>query len=144
MSYAQPCCQGCDAHSWPKKHVPNQCFSMHSHAVQRYHSWPKQLKYGTGILKNKKGKEKLTLPVSISKRRIPTLHQSAALSWPLPWIISGDIYSTVPHIEFVLLFSSNSFANPKSVSIAWTNIMQKQNISQVISDENNSAIFSSQ
>lgn len=64
LLYAQPCCQGCDAHSWPKKHVPNQCFSMQSHAVQRYRSWPKQLKYGTGILKKKKEGKRKTNPAS--------------------------------------------------------------------------------
>ena len=61
----------------------------------------------------------LTLPVSISKRRIPTLHQSATLSCPRPRIISGAMYTRVPHIEFDLVFSQNSFARPKSVSMAY-------------------------
>lgn len=75
-------------------------------------------------------KQILTCPVSISKRRIPTLHQSAALSWPFPRTISGDIYSKVPHIEFDLVFSSNCFARPKSVNITWNKVQKQHQDSQ--------------
>lgn len=61
----------------------------------------------------------LTFHVSISYSKIPTLHQSAALSWPFPITISGAMYSTVPHIEFDLSFSLNFLARPKSVNTAW-------------------------
>lgn len=62
--------------------------------------------------------DKLTFPVSISNSKIPTLHQSAALSCPFPRMISGDMYSIVPHNEFDLVFSSYCFARPKSVNKA--------------------------
>lgn len=58
-----------------------------------------------------------TFPISISYKRIPRLHQSAALLCPLPRIISGAIYSVVPHKELDLVVSSNCFASPKSVNI---------------------------
>ncbi len=41
-------------------------------------------------------------PASISNIKIPRDHQSTALSCPLLNIISGAIYSGVPHIENVL------------------------------------------
>ena len=70
-------------------------------------------------------REVWTFPVSISYKRMPTLHQSAALSWPLPIIISGAIYSVVPHIEFALVVSSNCFASPKSVNFTWFSTSKK-------------------
>lgn len=62
----------------------------------------------------------ITFPVSISYNRIPTLHQSASLLWPLASRISGAMYSTVPQKELDLPNSLISFDSPKSVSMTYT------------------------
>jgi hypothetical protein len=41
------------------------------------------------------------VPYSISYTRMPSVHQSTALVWPLPLITSGAMYSSVPTNELV-------------------------------------------
>jgi len=44
----------------------------------------------------------------------PKAHQSVVLSWPLPFSISGDMYSGVPQNVFERVAY---FARPKSVNL---------------------------
>ncbi len=53
----------------------------------------------------------------------PKLHQSTALPWPVPLIISGAKYSGVPQKELVELLSSIfSFDKPKSVILIYPSL----------------------
>ena len=52
------------------------------------------------------------IPTNNSYKKHPKDHQSAPLSWPLFNIISGAIYSGVPHTVYVL--PSHNFEKPKS------------------------------
>jgi hypothetical protein len=53
------------------------------------------------------------VPNSISYIRIPKVHQSTALVWPLPLITSGAMYSSVPTNELVLKSAMQDFVSTK-------------------------------
>ena len=53
------------------------------------------------------------VPNSISYMRMPKVHQSAALVWPLPRITSGAMYSSVPTNELVLKSAMQDFVSTK-------------------------------
>jgi hypothetical protein len=50
-------------------------------------------------------------PTIISKIRIPRVHQSTAAVCPIPWITSGQIYSSVPTKELVLVLAVQAFVS---------------------------------
>jgi len=62
--------------------------------------------------------QKACLPVSISNRIHPKLHQSTSFEYAHAHTISGARYSGVPANVFALSVSS-TFASPKSVSLMW-------------------------
>lgn len=51
------------------------------------------------------------VPYNISNIRIPNVHQSTALVWPLPLITSGAIYSSVPTKELVRKLAMQDFVS---------------------------------
>src|SRR2546421_1056863 len=53
------------------------------------------------------------VPNSISYIRIPRVHQSTALVWPLPLMTSGAMYSSVPTNELVLKSAMHDFVSTK-------------------------------
>lgn len=50
----------------------------------------------------------------------PKLNQSAEFVYPFPNIISGAMYSGVPHILYAIWFLlKQTFDNPKSANLIW-------------------------
>lgn len=62
-------------------------------------------------------------PVINSYKKQPNVHQSTEFVYGCSIIISGAIYSGVPHIEYILsVHGSSNFDNPKSVIFGYPSL----------------------